>query len=297
MRLEQIQRIFAGQNLVSKLYNDETVGSINSYIYALLALDSRDYEIPSDAKWTRDSLISEILKEQHADGGWSFSSETGDPDMTGMVLTALAPYKSRAEVKPAIDNAVSLLKKTLQTSNGGYESDGVENANSAAQVVTGLAAIGVDPAGSEFTKDGHTLIQNLQSFQLSDGSFKWLSTDSESSSLASEQALYALVQYKFYTEGKGSIFHWTGNPVSVDNGSAEETASEDSESSNEVVTVATESPAASAEASSTENNTHTEEIVTVASSKETTTTPVSAASASKKSKSCQIQLCLERKQL
>ncbi|MFB9757230.1 DUF4430 domain-containing protein [Ectobacillus funiculus] len=274
---------FAGQNLVSKLYNDETVGSINSYIYALLALDSRDYEIPSDAKWTRDSLISEILKEQHADGGWSFSSETGDPDMTGMVLTALAPYKSRAEVKPAIDNAVSLLK-TLQTSNGGYESDGVENANSAAQVVTGLAAIGVDPAGSEFTKDGHTLIQNLQSFQLSDGSFKWLSTDSESSSLASEQALYALVQYKFYTEGKGSIFHWTGNPVSVDNGSAEETASEDSESSNEVVTVATESPAASAEASSTENNTHTEEIVTVASSKETTTTPVSAASASKKQK-------------
>lgn len=267
---------FAGQNLVSKLYNDETVGSINSYIYALLALDSRDYEIPSDAKWTRDALISAILKEQHSDGGWSFGGETGDPDMTGMALTALAPYKERAEVKTAIDNAVSLLE-TLQTSNGGYESDGKENANSAAQVLTGLSAVGVDPAGSQFTKDGHTLVQNLQSFQLEDGSFKWLSTDSESSSLASEQGLYALVQYKFYTEGKGSIFHWTGNPVSVDNGSDKGT---DSETPDEVVT---ESPSTETEteAPATESNTDTQETVTVVSSPtETTTTSASASAAS-----------------
>lgn len=268
---------FAGQNLVSKLYNDETVSSINSYVYALLALDSRDYEIPSDAKWTRDSLISEILKEQHTDGGWSFSGEAGNPDMTGMALTALAPYKERAEVKTATDNAVSLLE-SLQTSNGGYESDGVENANSAAQVLTGLSAVGVNPAGSEFTKDGNTLIQNLQSFQLADGSFKWLSTDSESSSLASEQGLYALVQYKFYVEGKGSIFHWTGNPVSADNGNDKGT---DSQPSDEVVT---ESPSTETEAPSTENNTNTQETVTVSSSTETTTTPASAAAASNNQK-------------
>lgn len=275
---------FAGQNLVSKLYNDGTVGSINSYVYALLALDSRDYEIPSDAKWTRDSLISEILKEQHIDGGWSFGGETGDPDMTGMALTALAPYKERAEVKTAIDNAVNLLG-TLQTSNGGYQSGGNENANSAAQVLTGLSAVGVDPAGDQFTKDGHTLIQNLQSFQLADGSFKWLSTDSESSSLASEQGLYALVQYKFYTEGKGSIFHWTGNPVSADNGSDKGT---DSETSDEVVT---DSPSTETdtqtetETPSAENNTDTQETVTVVSSPaESATTSSSAASASNNQK-------------
>lgn len=194
---------FAGKNLVEKLYNDELDGSINTYVFTLLALDSRDYEIPDEAKWTRERLIAEILNKQLPDGGWTFYGETGDPDMTGMALTALAPYQEDEEVAAAIEGALQFLSES-QMESGGFGYDGVANANSTAAVLTGLASLGINPENS--------IVQNLLSFQMPSGGFKWLASDEKENGIATEQALYALVQYQYYVAGKGSIFHWDKQP-------------------------------------------------------------------------------------
>ncbi|MFD3449821.1 DUF4430 domain-containing protein [Microbacteriaceae bacterium 4G12] len=210
----------AGKNLIQELYNDQTIGAINSYIFGLIALDSKKYGVPADAMWTRDHFIQEILNLQHSDGGWALSnnkSGPSDPDVTGMAITALAPYKDRAEVSGALTKATKVLS-VLQTDNGGYASFGKENSNSAAQVVHALSTLGIDPQGASFTKNGTNVLQHLLSYQLPNGDFKWLLKDGKGSFMSRGQALYALVQYKYFLDGKGSIFNWVTNEAPTDNG-------------------------------------------------------------------------------
>jgi hypothetical protein len=193
---------FAGKNLIEMLYNDSRVNDIYSYAYALIALDSRDYEIPKDALWSRERLQNAILSLQNSEGSWA-----EDADTNSMALMALAPYaEADSKVGSAVIKAIDLLKN-MQTKNGGFEAFGSENANSVASVITALSMIGVDPAGEGFTKDKNA-VQNLLSFQLADGGFKWKPTDEKNDNMALEQSLYALLQYKYFLEGKGSIFHW-----------------------------------------------------------------------------------------
>ncbi len=65
---------------------------INGWIWGLIALDSMRYEIPSDAFYTRDDIIKEILSRQLPSGGFTLSGTQPDPDITAMALQALAPY-------------------------------------------------------------------------------------------------------------------------------------------------------------------------------------------------------------
>ncbi|MGF9966072.1 DUF4430 domain-containing protein [Bacillus rhizoplanae] len=216
----------ASQNLISKLYNSEKIDSITGYTFSLLALDTKKYDVPADAKWNRDTLVNAILKSQHTDGGWAYMGkleEPSDVDVTGMVFSALAPYQDQAEVKQALDKAKQYLAST-QTGKGGFTSGGVENANSVAEVVLGLAAAGIDPTSTTYTKNNHNAVQNLLSYQLENGGFKWLPTDTEEDSMATEQAMLALVQYKNYLNGKGSIFDWTkpSTPTNEGDNSTEE---------------------------------------------------------------------------
>ena len=48
-----------------------------------------------------------------------------------MVLSALAPYQDRADVKPAVQKAVAYLYNE-QLENGGFSADGQENSKSGA---------------------------------------------------------------------------------------------------------------------------------------------------------------------
>lgn len=75
---------------------DPGVQGANGYIWALLALDSKDYEEPEDAVWNREKLVDAILEKEQEDGGFSLSTDgDSDVDITAMALTALAPYKVR----------------------------------------------------------------------------------------------------------------------------------------------------------------------------------------------------------
>ncbi|PFR26525.1 cell wall anchor protein [Bacillus cereus] len=210
----------AGKNLVQELYQSEKLNSVTGYTFALLALDTKKYEVPAGAKWNRAALVKEILNAQHTDGGWTYNvesnkKEASNIDVTGMVLSALAPYQKQPEVKKVVDKAVKYLS-TKQLKTGGFEADGQENSNSVAQAIIGLASTGIDPTSKAFTKNNVNAVRNLLSYQLPNGEFKWLPSDKKGSSMATEQALLALVQYKAFVNGAGSIYDWT-NSLTEDN--------------------------------------------------------------------------------
>ncbi|MFJ8530281.1 DUF4430 domain-containing protein [Bacillus sp. NPDC094106] len=213
-------RNVAGQNLIQKLYQSEKLNSVTGYTFALIALDTKKYEVPAEVKWNRAALVKEILDAQHTDGGWTYNVESGKEDassvdVTGMVLSALTPYQKQPEVKQAVEKAVQYLS-SKQLNNGGFEADGQENSNSAAQAVMGLSMIGSDPTGDAFTKNNVNAVQNLLSYQLENGEFKWLPNDTEGNSMATEQALLALLQYKEFVHGNGSIYDWSNDTIGTE---------------------------------------------------------------------------------
>ncbi len=194
-----------GQNLVQNLFESDKVNSVTGYAFTLLALDTKKYEIPAEAKWNRAALVQALLQAQHTDGGWTYDSSSSkesasNVDVTSMVLAALAPYQDQADVKPAIQKAVDYLYKQ-QLGNGGFVADGQENSNSTAQAIIGLSLVkDVDQARL------NKAVQNLMSYQLPNGEFKWLPSDQKGSGMATEQAFLALLQFKDL--GK-SIYDWS----------------------------------------------------------------------------------------
>ncbi|ATI53533.1 cell wall anchor protein [Bacillus cereus] len=192
-------------NLVQKLYESDKVNSVTGYTFALLAFDTKKYEVPVDSKWNRVALVDALLNAQHTDGGWTYDSASSKDsassvDVTGMVLSALAPYQDRPDVKPAVQKAVAYLYNE-QLENGGFSADGQENSNSAAQAIIGLSLV-KDVDQNRL----HKAVQNLLSYQLPNGEFKWLPGDQNGSGMATEQALLALIQFK---EIGKSIYDWS----------------------------------------------------------------------------------------
>ncbi|MDH4422112.1 DUF4430 domain-containing protein [Bacillus cereus] len=196
-------------NLVQKLYESDKVNSVTGYAFALLAFDTKKYEIPVESKWNRVALVESLLNTQHTDGGWTYDSASSKEsassvDVTAMVLSALAPYQERPDVKPAVQKAVAYLYKE-QLENGGFSADGQENSNSTAQAIIGLSLV-KDVDQNRL----HKAMQNLLSYQLPNGEFKWLPSDQNGSGIATEQALLALIQFK---EPGKSIYDWSNVSV------------------------------------------------------------------------------------
>lgn len=183
---------------------------INGPVFALIALDSGDYEIPqTDATnpTTREKLINAILDAQVANGGWTFFGTTADPDMTGMAIQALAPYySSNSDVKEAIDKALTAMSNA-QNENGGFASWGSVNSESCAQVLVALTSLGIDPASDErFIKNGNTLIDAMMNFSAENG---FGHTDTTYNQMATEQGFYAFVSFDRLANGKTSLYDMT----------------------------------------------------------------------------------------
>ncbi len=213
-----------GYDLLSKLadMDDVTYQGINGAIFALIALDSGKYDVPTAAEGgnqtTRDGLVAYILKQQLSDGGWALSGSNADPDMTAMALQALAPYRTGdAAVLAAVDKAIRTLSD-MQQVNGGYSSWGTLNSESCAQVLIALATLGIDPVSdSRFAKNGLTVLDALLSYAVS-GGFRH-TADGEVDAMATEQALCALTAYARLLDGKTSLYDMTdvldGQPADV----------------------------------------------------------------------------------
>ena len=201
----------AGYNLLQPLsdFDAATKPGVTSAAYVLLALDAGEYDIPTAAEGktqaTRPMYVDFMLGQQLSDGGWNFGMETGDPDVTAMVLQALAPYQSNTAVKNAVALGVECLSK-LQNDDGGYSSWGYESSESCSQVVLTLSALGIKLDDSRFVKNGNSVLDKLLSYQLSDGSFCHEDTYD---AYATMQALCALSAAVRQTAKKTSFFVMT----------------------------------------------------------------------------------------
>ncbi|MEH7414602.1 DUF4430 domain-containing protein [Neobacillus drentensis] len=192
-----------GYNLIEAIYNGNvTKQGLNGVAYALIALDSANFSIPSSAQWTKEKLISYLTDRQNSDGGWAWDeSTTSDIDTTAMILTALAPFKDQAGVKDKVEAAIKYLSSQYQASK-------IDNSSTAAQVMIALSALGIDANIGDFSKDNSGLVQYLQSFQNKDGGFDWQGGD-ESDPFTTSQAIQGLVAYQLFKAGKGSLYHFT----------------------------------------------------------------------------------------
>lgn len=194
----------SGYNLVEKLYDYDAVvwQGINGPVWALRALDS----LGDGNDLLKEKYIECILDAQLADGGWDITGKAADPDMTGMAVSALAPYyRKDAKVKAAVDKAVTRLSK-IQNSDGGYSTVGTPTAESCAQVIYALASLGINPnTDSRFIKNGKSAVDALMTYYISSkGAFVHLKGGT-ANGIATEQALYCLAEYRGNTPVKGSI--------------------------------------------------------------------------------------------
>ena len=205
-------RNVAGYNVLEGLADFDNViqQGVNGPIYALLALDSHDYQIPDVEgvanKTNRDKLIDYILAQELSGGGWSLSGSSMDVDMTAAAIQALAPYYgSNNKVKLAVDTALEKLSQA-QNKNGGFESWGVENCESCAQVIVALTSLGIDPdKDARFVKNGKSSIDALLEYGLDGGGFKHTKSG-ELNGMATEQAYYALAAYSRFVKGNTALF-------------------------------------------------------------------------------------------
>ncbi|QHT59813.1 DUF4430 domain-containing protein [Paenibacillus lycopersici] len=216
----------AGYSLLEKLadFDALTKQGINGPIFALIALDSKQYAIPaaSGAKTqtTRELLVDYILKRHAGGGGWALGEgSASDPDVTAMAIQALAPYAgSSKEVRSAIDEALAWLSANQQA-DGGFASNGANNAESAAQVVVALTGLGIDPhADARFVKNGHSAIDALLGFAAADGGFYHVKTGEAGNGgaapgvedpMAADQSMYALVAYDRLLKGQTRLYDMT----------------------------------------------------------------------------------------
>ena len=186
----------AGFNLLLPLGDfDETVRQgVNGAIFALLALDSGNYEIPenpdANVQATRQMYVDELLTRELPDGGWGLAGGEPDVDITAMTLQALAKYRGRQDVEDAVQRGLAALS-ALQEPNGAYLSWDEENSESVCQVIVALTELGVSLDDERFVKNGQTLPQVLERFACEDGSYRH-SLNGGSDEMATEQALYAL---------------------------------------------------------------------------------------------------------
>ncbi|SMB82945.1 S-layer homology domain-containing protein [Desulfonispora thiosulfatigenes DSM 11270] len=187
-----------GINLIEKVYNHSNLEKqgVNGVIFALIALDSGNYDIPAGSKWTRDNLTTTILTYQHSDGSFSLAKNgESDLDITAMAVQALANYKNQETAQKAIDKALNYLATNTKS----------ENCENVAQIIIALTSLGITPEDSRFIKDDKTLLTRLLSFAREDGSFSHVKGGARDE-IATEQALTALVAYERYLKGQNKVY-------------------------------------------------------------------------------------------
>ncbi len=224
-------------NLIADgVYNRGNIASlgaqgISGWIWGLIALDSRFYEVPDDAYYSREDIIKEILSRQLNDGGFALSGSVSDPDITAMAIQALAPHYNdeklytytllgtesdkTATVRTVIDEALDRLS-SLQLDTGDYRSWGLRNSGSVCQVIVALCSLGINPMEDiRFIKNGNTLWDGLMIYHMPDGGFVSSFTYDEenpssepdkSNSMAGEQALYAIAAMLRLKNGKRALY-------------------------------------------------------------------------------------------
>jgi len=193
---------------------DTTIGAqgIMSWIYGLNLLTNGI----ESAQYTQNAVVDTLLSKQFSDGGWALSGKSGNIDITAMAVQALAPYASGNEnVKSAVDRALEFMS-SLQLPDGTYESYGVANPESAAQVLCSLSSLNIDfSSDTRFIKNGNTLLDGIVLFRLENGSFSH-TLGGQSNATASVQVLYSLISWQRMKEGKTPFYVFDGQAAKAE---------------------------------------------------------------------------------
>lgn len=225
-----------GYNILEAIadYNYMIKQGINGPIFALLALDSHDYEIPqvegAAIQSTREMFINylldnEINKGQDNAGGWALSGKNPDPDITAMAIQGLTPYyNTNTTVKAAVDRAIVWLS-SAQTADGGFASWGSVNSESISQVIVALTGLKINPhTDSRFIKNGNSAIGALMTFAVPEGGFMHIKPGEAGNGgaaagvidgMATDQGTYALVAYDRLINGKNSLYDMTDVDIEI----------------------------------------------------------------------------------
>ena len=216
-----------GYNLLEPLADFNTLikQGINGPIFALIAFDTKGYEIPVDktveVQTTREMLIEFILDREIESGGWALGTKPkqADVDITGMAIQALSPYYNKnSEVKRAVDKGIEWLS-SVQNEDGGYKSWGSLNSESANQVIVALTSLGIDPhTDPRFIKNGKSVVDNVLSFKDPKGGFYHVKAGNDGNggalpgvvdAMATDQAMYSLVAYDRFVNNQNRLYDMT----------------------------------------------------------------------------------------
>ena len=194
----------AGYDLTAPICDfEKTVQQgLNGAIWALIAIDVGNY---GDSA-VREKYVEYILSRELESGGWNFSETEleADCDITAMALSALSNHCESDAVKKAVDRGVTKLSK-MQNADGGFSTYGEETAESTAQVICALAALGIDQKDSRFVKNGKTPMDSLMTYYIEGKGFSH-TKGGETNQMATEQALLAISAQKRQAEGKAKLF-------------------------------------------------------------------------------------------
>ena len=197
-----------GHNLLAGL-NDmgyiRKVG-VSGVIWTLIAFDCGKYEMPKGID--RETLVDTILDFQVPGGGWANSGNIADPDVTSMAIQALAPYREDADVRNALDTAVTVLAGMLDET-GNFPSQYGASSESVSQVIVALCTLGIDPnTDARFVKNGMSALDGLLGYYVEGGGFQHIHSG-KIDGIATEQGYYALTAYFRMLEGKTPLYDMT----------------------------------------------------------------------------------------
>ena len=179
--------------------------------YTLAAFNQGNYGTEEQEQ----AILSAVLANQAADGSWS---EWGDSvQTTANMIAGLAFYYDTDEnVAAAVDKAVAYLS-SVQKADGSFDAYGYgADSNTAAMVVVGLCAVGIDPDTDErFIKNETSVLDALLAFAVADSSGFGYMDNSSASAYSTEQGFRALVAASAVMEsGKAcNIYDFSGNEV------------------------------------------------------------------------------------
>ena len=223
-----------GHNLLAYLSDYENVSrqGNNGTIWALIALKSNPaYEIPEDPSAVQQNseelLVKKVVGMQCQDGGWTLMGTTGDSDMTGMAMQALASYYNKdgyEDVTAAIDKGLAWIEKN-QLSSGGFGTMNTETSESVAQIITALCGVGID-CGEDvrFIKNGKWPMTGLFQYYMPEGGFMHVAADAGNNGggaggiidgMATEQGLYATVAYRRFLDGETFLYDMSDVAISA----------------------------------------------------------------------------------
>ena len=192
---------------------------LNGTIWALIALDSNNYATTDTT--IRQQCVDSILSLQHDDGGWSLMANktfASDPDITGMALTALYPYRDQPAVAEACGEAFACMS-AIQNDDGTYSSGGAKCSESCSWVIVACTTWGINPdTDSRFIKNGKSVVDGLLAHYLPDSATFQHIIGAGSNAMATDQSCYALVAYDRFMNGKTALYDYsdvTFDPVTT----------------------------------------------------------------------------------